>query len=124
MSFPPQAPEPLSSLKAMAERAAMGSGLDGEIPNLHLTDRGRNGQTFSLISLHCGLHLMKRRSLTIKLFFRINRLFTFLQKHAHPNPIKRDAGRKCKSIRGPHMWPKPFYKHEIDEERRPDMSNG
>ncbi|XP_062255356.1 CCR4-NOT transcription complex subunit 3a isoform X3 [Platichthys flesus] len=32
-------PEPLSSLKAMAERAALGSGLDGEIPNLHLTDR-------------------------------------------------------------------------------------
>ncbi|XP_031708775.1 CCR4-NOT transcription complex subunit 3a isoform X2 [Anarrhichthys ocellatus] len=42
ISFPPQAPEPLSSLKAMAERAALGSGLDGEIPNLHLTDRGRN----------------------------------------------------------------------------------
>ncbi|XP_078108911.1 CCR4-NOT transcription complex subunit 3a isoform X1 [Sander vitreus] len=37
-----KAPEPLSSLKAMAERAALGSGLDGEIPNLHLTDRGRN----------------------------------------------------------------------------------
>uniref|UniRef100_A0A7N8Y0A9 CCR4-NOT transcription complex subunit 3 n=1 Tax=Mastacembelus armatus TaxID=205130 RepID=A0A7N8Y0A9_9TELE len=37
--FPPQAPEPLSSLKAMAERAALGSGLDGEIPNLHLSDR-------------------------------------------------------------------------------------
>uniref|UniRef100_A0A8C3APR4 CCR4-NOT transcription complex subunit 3 n=1 Tax=Cyclopterus lumpus TaxID=8103 RepID=A0A8C3APR4_CYCLU len=36
---PPQAPEPLSSLKAMAERAALGSGLDGEIPNLHLADR-------------------------------------------------------------------------------------
>ncbi|XP_068180861.1 CCR4-NOT transcription complex subunit 3a isoform X1 [Antennarius striatus] len=35
-------PEPLSSLKAMAERAALGSGLDGEIPNLHLTERGRN----------------------------------------------------------------------------------
>uniref|UniRef100_A0A8B9K9I6 CCR4-NOT transcription complex subunit 3 n=1 Tax=Astyanax mexicanus TaxID=7994 RepID=A0A8B9K9I6_ASTMX len=34
-----QAPEPLSSLKAMAERAALGSGLDGEIPSLHLTDR-------------------------------------------------------------------------------------
>uniref|UniRef100_A0A4W6FGZ2 CCR4-NOT transcription complex subunit 3 n=1 Tax=Lates calcarifer TaxID=8187 RepID=A0A4W6FGZ2_LATCA len=33
------APEPLSSLKAMAERAALGQGLDGEIPNLHLTDR-------------------------------------------------------------------------------------
>ncbi|KAF3839680.1 hypothetical protein F7725_018397 [Dissostichus mawsoni] len=32
-----KAPEPLSSLKAMAERAALGSGLDGEIPNLHLT---------------------------------------------------------------------------------------
>uniref|UniRef100_A0A3Q3XFJ9 CCR4-NOT transcription complex subunit 3 n=1 Tax=Mola mola TaxID=94237 RepID=A0A3Q3XFJ9_MOLML len=34
-----QAPEPLSSLKVMAERAALGSGLDGEIANLHLTDR-------------------------------------------------------------------------------------
>uniref|UniRef100_A0A8B9KAI8 CCR4-NOT transcription complex subunit 3 n=1 Tax=Astyanax mexicanus TaxID=7994 RepID=A0A8B9KAI8_ASTMX len=34
-----KAPEPLSSLKAMAERAALGSGLDGEIPSLHLTDR-------------------------------------------------------------------------------------
>uniref|UniRef100_A0A669E936 CCR4-NOT transcription complex, subunit 3a n=1 Tax=Oreochromis niloticus TaxID=8128 RepID=A0A669E936_ORENI len=37
--FPPQAPEPLSTLKAMAERAALGSGLDGEISNLHITDR-------------------------------------------------------------------------------------
>ncbi|KAJ0066554.1 hypothetical protein NL108_014523, partial [Boleophthalmus pectinirostris] len=36
-----KAPEPLSSLKAMAERAALGSGLDGEISNLHLTDRGQ-----------------------------------------------------------------------------------
>ncbi|KAM9309817.1 CCR4-NOT transcription complex subunit 3a isoform 2-T2 [Pholidichthys leucotaenia] len=34
-----KAPEPLSSLKAMAERAALGTGLDGEIPNLHLSDR-------------------------------------------------------------------------------------
>ncbi|XP_028281216.1 CCR4-NOT transcription complex subunit 3a isoform X1 [Parambassis ranga] len=34
-----KAPEPLSSLKAMAERAALVSGLDGEIQNLHLTDR-------------------------------------------------------------------------------------
>ncbi|XP_066538777.1 CCR4-NOT transcription complex subunit 3a isoform X2 [Hoplias malabaricus] len=34
-----KAPEPLSSLKAMAERAALGSGLDGEIPSLHLTER-------------------------------------------------------------------------------------
>ncbi|XP_037309808.2 CCR4-NOT transcription complex subunit 3a isoform X1 [Pungitius pungitius] len=34
-----KAPEPLSSLKAMAERAALGSNLDGEITNLHLTDR-------------------------------------------------------------------------------------
>uniref|UniRef100_A0A667XVF8 CCR4-NOT transcription complex subunit 3 n=1 Tax=Myripristis murdjan TaxID=586833 RepID=A0A667XVF8_9TELE len=42
--FLPQAPEPLSSLKAMAERAALGSGLDGEIPNLHLTDRGQSHQ--------------------------------------------------------------------------------
>ncbi|MEQ2185995.1 CCR4-NOT transcription complex, subunit 3, partial [Goodea atripinnis] len=39
---PPQAPEPLSSLKAMAERAALGSGLDGEISSLHVTDRGLN----------------------------------------------------------------------------------
>lgn len=37
-----KAPEPLSSLKAMAERAALGSGLDGEISNLHVTDRGLN----------------------------------------------------------------------------------
>lgn len=45
----------------MAERAALGSGLDGEIPNLHLTDRGRNGQTAflhlsennQLLILHC-----------------------------------------------------------------------
>ncbi|XP_041844578.1 CCR4-NOT transcription complex subunit 3a isoform X2 [Melanotaenia boesemani] len=37
-----KAPEPLSSLKAMAERAALGSGLDGEISNLHLTERSRN----------------------------------------------------------------------------------
>ncbi|XP_072250224.1 CCR4-NOT transcription complex subunit 3a isoform X4 [Leuresthes tenuis] len=42
-----KAPEPLSSLKAMAERAALGSGLDGEIANLHLTDRGRNVDIFS-----------------------------------------------------------------------------
>lgn len=52
--FPPissflQAPEPLSSLKVMAERAALGSGLDGEIANLHLTDRGRNDQIHELI---------------------------------------------------------------------------
>uniref|UniRef100_A0A3B5MQK1 CCR4-NOT transcription complex subunit 3 n=1 Tax=Xiphophorus couchianus TaxID=32473 RepID=A0A3B5MQK1_9TELE len=33
-----QAPEPLSSLKAMAERAALGSGLDGEISNMHVND--------------------------------------------------------------------------------------
>uniref|UniRef100_A0A4W4HLV2 CCR4-NOT transcription complex subunit 3 n=1 Tax=Electrophorus electricus TaxID=8005 RepID=A0A4W4HLV2_ELEEL len=33
-------PEALSSLKAMAERAALGSGLDGQIPSLHLSDRG------------------------------------------------------------------------------------
>uniref|UniRef100_A0A672LFS1 CCR4-NOT transcription complex subunit 3 n=1 Tax=Sinocyclocheilus grahami TaxID=75366 RepID=A0A672LFS1_SINGR len=35
-----QAPEPPSSLKAMAERAALGLTLDGEIPSLHLPDRG------------------------------------------------------------------------------------
>ncbi|MBN3296905.1 CNOT3 protein, partial [Amia calva] len=29
----------LSSLKSMAERAALGSGLEGELPSLHLTDR-------------------------------------------------------------------------------------
>lgn len=34
-----KAPEPLSSLKAMAERTVLGSGLDGEISNLHLTER-------------------------------------------------------------------------------------
>ncbi|XP_077382614.1 CCR4-NOT transcription complex subunit 3a [Festucalex cinctus] len=34
-----KAPEPLISLKAMAERAALGSSLDGEIPNLHITER-------------------------------------------------------------------------------------
>ncbi|MFT7812488.1 CCR4-NOT transcription complex subunit 3-like isoform X1 [Arapaima gigas] len=34
-----KAPEPLSSLKSMAERAALGSGLDGEMAALHLTDR-------------------------------------------------------------------------------------
>ncbi|XP_052000757.1 CCR4-NOT transcription complex subunit 3a [Xyrauchen texanus] len=32
-------PEPPSSLKAMAERAALGLALDGEIPSLHFTDR-------------------------------------------------------------------------------------
>uniref|UniRef100_A0A3Q2R2R3 CCR4-NOT transcription complex subunit 3 n=1 Tax=Fundulus heteroclitus TaxID=8078 RepID=A0A3Q2R2R3_FUNHE len=37
-----KAPEPLSSLKAMAERAALGSGLDEEISNLHVTDRSLN----------------------------------------------------------------------------------
>ncbi|XP_048857104.1 CCR4-NOT transcription complex subunit 3-like isoform X1 [Brienomyrus brachyistius] len=34
-----KAPEPLSSLKSMAERAALTSGLDGEVPTLHLTER-------------------------------------------------------------------------------------
>ncbi|KAJ8334376.1 hypothetical protein SKAU_G00400150 [Synaphobranchus kaupii] len=34
-----KAPEPLSSLKSMAKRAALGSGLEGEIPALHLADR-------------------------------------------------------------------------------------
>ncbi|KAM4567388.1 CCR4-NOT transcription complex subunit 3a isoform 2-T2 [Fundulus diaphanus] len=37
-----KAPEPLSSLKAMAERAALGSGLDEELSNLHVTDRSLN----------------------------------------------------------------------------------
>lgn len=45
LSSPPQPPEPLSSLKAMAERAVLGPGLDGEIPNLHLTDRGKRWWT-------------------------------------------------------------------------------
>ncbi|KAM4579731.1 CCR4-NOT transcription complex subunit 3a isoform 5-T5 [Odontesthes bonariensis] len=49
-----KAPEPLSSLKAMAERAALGSGLDGEIANLHLTDRGRNVDIFSSSSAAPG----------------------------------------------------------------------
>uniref|UniRef100_A0A8C7IYH0 CCR4-NOT transcription complex subunit 3 n=1 Tax=Oncorhynchus kisutch TaxID=8019 RepID=A0A8C7IYH0_ONCKI len=47
-----QAPEPLSSLKAMAERAALGSGLDGEIPNLHLTDRGKNQLKLTSLKSH------------------------------------------------------------------------
>ncbi|TRY89331.1 hypothetical protein DNTS_023622 [Danionella cerebrum] len=34
-----KAPEPPSSLKVMAERAALGLALDGEIPSLHLSDR-------------------------------------------------------------------------------------
>uniref|UniRef100_A0A8C4TIQ2 CCR4-NOT transcription complex subunit 3 n=1 Tax=Erpetoichthys calabaricus TaxID=27687 RepID=A0A8C4TIQ2_ERPCA len=34
------APEPLSSLKSMAERAALGSGLEDQITSLHITDRG------------------------------------------------------------------------------------
>uniref|UniRef100_A0A8C6M5N7 CCR4-NOT transcription complex subunit 3 n=1 Tax=Nothobranchius furzeri TaxID=105023 RepID=A0A8C6M5N7_NOTFU len=37
--FPPQPPKGLSSLKAIAQRAALGSSHDGEIPNLHVTDR-------------------------------------------------------------------------------------
>lgn len=38
--FPPQAPEPLSSLKSMAERAAISSGIEDPVPTLHLTERG------------------------------------------------------------------------------------
>ncbi|XP_018593486.1 CCR4-NOT transcription complex subunit 3a isoform X2 [Scleropages formosus] len=34
-----KAPEPLSSLKSMAERAALGSSLEGDMPGLHLPDR-------------------------------------------------------------------------------------
>uniref|UniRef100_A0A8C7IVC9 CCR4-NOT transcription complex subunit 3 n=1 Tax=Oncorhynchus kisutch TaxID=8019 RepID=A0A8C7IVC9_ONCKI len=52
LSSLPQAPEPLSSLKAMAERAALGSGLDGEIPNLHLTDRGKNQLKLTSLKSH------------------------------------------------------------------------
>uniref|UniRef100_A0A8C4TAY8 CCR4-NOT transcription complex subunit 3 n=1 Tax=Erpetoichthys calabaricus TaxID=27687 RepID=A0A8C4TAY8_ERPCA len=37
-----KAPEPLSSLKSMAERAALGSGLEDQITSLHITDRGEN----------------------------------------------------------------------------------
>lgn len=36
----PQAPEPLSSLKSMAERAAISSGIEDPVPTLHLTERG------------------------------------------------------------------------------------
>lgn len=36
-SFFYQPQEPLSSLKSMAERAAQGSGLEGELSALHLT---------------------------------------------------------------------------------------
>lgn len=39
-TLPPQAPEPLSSLKSMAERAAISSGIEDPIPTLHLTERG------------------------------------------------------------------------------------
>ncbi|KAL2084896.1 hypothetical protein ACEWY4_020414 [Coilia grayii] len=35
----PSAPEPLSSLAAMAKRAALGTALDGEISSLHLSER-------------------------------------------------------------------------------------
>lgn len=38
--FSPQAPEPLSSLKSMAERAAISSGIEDPVPTLHLTERG------------------------------------------------------------------------------------
>uniref|UniRef100_A0A673LQV4 CCR4-NOT transcription complex subunit 3 n=1 Tax=Sinocyclocheilus rhinocerous TaxID=307959 RepID=A0A673LQV4_9TELE len=40
-----QAPDPPSSLKAMAERAALGLTLDGEISSLHLPDRAPPGPT-------------------------------------------------------------------------------
>lgn len=39
-TLPPQAPEPLSSLKSMAERAAISSGIEDPVPTLHLTERG------------------------------------------------------------------------------------
>uniref|UniRef100_A0A8C6NVI9 CCR4-NOT transcription complex subunit 3 n=1 Tax=Nothobranchius furzeri TaxID=105023 RepID=A0A8C6NVI9_NOTFU len=38
-SEPLEPPKGLSSLKAIAQRAALGSSHDGEIPNLHVTDR-------------------------------------------------------------------------------------
>lgn len=41
--FSPQAPEPLSSLKSMAERAAISSGIEDPVPTLHLTERGEGG---------------------------------------------------------------------------------
>ncbi|XP_042371384.1 CCR4-NOT transcription complex subunit 3-like, partial [Plectropomus leopardus] len=34
---PHQPQEPLSSLKSMAERAALSSGMEGDVPSLHLT---------------------------------------------------------------------------------------
>uniref|UniRef100_A0A8B9P5M5 CCR4-NOT transcription complex subunit 3 n=1 Tax=Apteryx owenii TaxID=8824 RepID=A0A8B9P5M5_APTOW len=36
-----KAPEPLSTLKSMAERAAIGSGLEDPVPSLHLAERGK-----------------------------------------------------------------------------------
>ncbi|XP_038140254.1 CCR4-NOT transcription complex subunit 3a isoform X2 [Cyprinodon tularosa] len=48
-----KAPEPLSSLKAMAERAALGSGIEGEISNLHVSNRGLN-DIFSVSSAAPG----------------------------------------------------------------------
>uniref|UniRef100_A0A4W4HR97 CCR4-NOT transcription complex subunit 3 n=1 Tax=Electrophorus electricus TaxID=8005 RepID=A0A4W4HR97_ELEEL len=47
-------PEALSSLKAMAERAALGSGLDGQIPSLHLSDRDLTPGLFSGTSAPAG----------------------------------------------------------------------
>lgn len=34
-ALPPQAPEPLGSLKSMAERAAISSGIEDPVPTLH-----------------------------------------------------------------------------------------
>lgn len=34
--YPHQPQEPLSSLKSMAERAALSSGIEGDVPSLHL----------------------------------------------------------------------------------------
>ncbi|XP_040589864.1 CCR4-NOT transcription complex subunit 3 isoform X5 [Mesocricetus auratus] len=42
-----KAPEPLSSLKSMAERAAISSGIEDPVPTLHLTERGAWGPTLS-----------------------------------------------------------------------------
>lgn len=58
----PQAPEPLSSLKSMAERAAISSGIEDPVPTLHLTERGEGPGVVGLPSTgalapaqpHCG----------------------------------------------------------------------
>lgn len=41
-----QAPETLSSLKSMAERAAVSAGLEEQVQSLHLNERGECLQTY------------------------------------------------------------------------------